>query len=113
MAGHQHILDTYGSIAVKSGQMLDAARNSDWARLIALEQDCRALTETLQRVDRGAALPDAAYLQRKAELIRKVLDDDAQIRKFTEPWMAQLEAYLGKARLAQRLRMAYAAGKDS
>jgi flagellar protein FliT len=113
MAGYENILDTYGSIAVKSGEMLDAAKNSDWVRLIALEQDCRALAETLKRADDGAARPDVAYLQRKAELIRKVLGDDAEIRKFTEPWMAQLAAYLGNARQGQRLRMAYDADKGS
>jgi flagellar protein FliT len=107
MTPHQHILDTYGTIAVKSGQMLDAARNNEWTRLIALEQDCRALTETLRRVDKDATYPDAAYLQRKAELIQKILADDAEIRKFTEPWMNQLAAYLGNARQEYRLRRAY------
>lgn len=110
MTGHDQILDTYGSIAVKSGQMLDAARNSDWVRLIALEQECRALAETLKRMDDGAAHPDTAYLQRKAELIRKVLADDAAIREFTEPWMGQLAFYLGNARQERKLRRAYESG---
>ena len=107
MSAYAQILDTYSSIAVKSGQMLDAAKNSDWVRLIALEQDCRALAATLKRADDGATRPDAAYLQRKAELIRKVLADDAAIRQFTEPWMVQLAAYLGNARQEYRLRRAY------
>jgi flagellar protein FliT len=107
MTPHQHILDTYGSIAVKSGEMLDAAKSSDWVRLIALEQDCRALAETLRRVDKEATHPDVAYLQRKAELIQKILADDAEIRKFTEPWMNQLAAYLGNARQQYRLQRAY------
>jgi flagellar protein FliT len=107
MAGYEHILDTYGAIAVKSGQMLDAARSGDWVRLIALEQDCRALADTLKRVDDAAIRPDAAYLQRKAELIQKVLSDDAEIRKFTEPWMNRLAVYLGTARQESRLQRAY------
>lgn len=107
MAGYEHILDAYGSIAAQSGQMLDAARNSDWVRLIALEQDCRALTETLKRVDDGASHPDTAYLQRKAELICKVLADNIEIRNLTEPWMAQLQNLLGSTSREQRLRQAY------
>ena len=110
MAANQHILDTYGSIAAKSGQMLDAARCSDWDRLIALEQDCRALAATLRRVDHGPTGADPAYLRRKAELIHKVLADDAEIRKYTEPWMNQLAAYLGNARQQYRLRQTYETG---
>jgi flagellar protein FliT len=110
MGACQHILDTYGSIAAKSGQMLEAARSSDWERLIALEQDCRALAATLRRVDHGASGADPAYLQRKAELIHKVLADDAEIRKYTEPWMNQLALYLGNARQQYRLMQAYEAG---
>ena len=107
MTGYENILDTYRSISVKSGQMLDAARNSDWDRLIELEQDCRALAADLKAVEAGAPRPDAAHLRRKAELIQKVLADDAAIREYTEPWMCQLSAYLGNARQESRLRRAY------
>ncbi len=106
MSEHEHILDIYGSISTKTGEMLDAARNSDWDRLVALEQDCRALIETLRRSDAGAGA-GARFVQRKVALLRKVLADDAEIRKFTEPWMTQLEAYLGNARQEYRLRRAY------
>jgi flagellar protein FliT len=106
MTGHQHILDTYGSISATTERMVDAAKNRDWDRLIALEKNCRALIETLKTADAGIS-PDALYVQRKAELIRKVLADDAEIRKFTEPWMTQLQAYLGNARQEYMLRRAY------
>lgn len=106
MNKHEHILDIYGSISAKTGEMLDAARNSDWDRLVALEQDCRALIETLRRSDAGGGA-GARFVQRKVALLRKVLADDAEIRKFTEPWMTQLEAYLGNARQEYRLRRAY------
>ena len=106
MADNGRNLDTYGSIAVKSGQMLDAAKNGDWPRLMAIEQDCRALAATLKRAEDGAACPDALYLERKAELIRKVLADDAEIRKFTEPWMTRLDTYLGNARQEYKPRRA-------
>ncbi len=107
MTEYKRILETYGTIAIKSGQMLDAARSSDWELLIALEQDCRALATELKRVEPGLAHPDAEHLRRKAELIQKVLADDAAIRAFTEPWMCQLAAYLGSARQESRLQRAY------
>jgi len=110
MAAYEQILAIYGSIAVKSGQMLEAARNGDWTRLIALEHDCRALAETLKRADDGAPCPDPAFLERKAALIHKVLADDAEIRKYTEPWMSRLADYLGSARQESRLRRLYENG---
>ncbi len=106
MTEQQHVLDTYGSISVTTGHMVEAAKSGDWDRLIALEQDCRALIETLKIAD-ASNNPDTPYLKRKAELIRKVLADDAEIRKFTESWMIQLEAYLGNARQEYRLRHTY------
>ena len=109
MSAHEHILDIYASIAEKTGQMLDAAKGSDWDRLIELEHDCSALIEKLKLTDAGADA-GARFVQRKVALIRKVLADYAEVRKFTEPWMTQLEAYLGSARREHRLRRAYAAG---
>ena len=106
MNEHDHILDIYGSISTKTGEMLEAAKSSDWDRLVALEQDCRALIETLKRTDAGAGA-GARFVQLRIAFIRKVLADDAEIRKFTEPWMARLETYLGSARQERRLRRAY------
>lgn len=108
MDAHEHILDVYASISTKTGEMLEAAKSSDWDRLILLEQDCRALIETLKQSDAGAEV-GARFVQRKIAFIRKVLADDAEIRKFTEPWMSQLEAYLGSARREYKLQRAYEA----
>jgi len=106
MNEQDHILDIYGSISDKTGEMLDAAQHSDWDRLIALEQDCRALIECLKDTDAGPAV-GAHFVQRKLAHIRKALADDAEIRKLTEPWMARLEAYIGSARRGRKLAQAY------
>jgi flagellar protein FliT len=108
MDEQEHILDIYGSLATVTGQMVDAAKRSDWDRLISLEHDCRSLIESLKRSDAGAKT-GAAYAQRKIALIRKVLADDAEVRKFTEPWMTRLEAYLGGARQERKLQRTYEA----
>jgi flagellar protein FliT len=106
MIEQEHILDLYGSIATVTGQMVDAAKSSDWDRLVALEHSCRALIEALKHSDAGAKT-GVHFAQRKIALIRKVLADDAEVRKYTEPWMTQLEAYLGGARQEHKLRRAY------
>jgi flagellar protein FliT len=118
MSRQQHHLDTYGEISATTGRMLEAAKNGDWDRLIALEQDCRALIQTLKLEDpipgstsnpnsSSSASASTPYLRRKVELIRKVLADDAEIRKLTEPWMTRLELLFGTARQEHRLRRAY------
>ena len=106
MAGHEHILAAYESISATTGHMLAAAKNGDWDRLVALEHDCRALVDTL-RSDAAAAPLEHDLRERKAEIIRKVLADDAEIRNLTEPWMAELQAFLGSAGRERMLRSAY------
>ena len=108
MNEQDHILDIYGSISDKTAEMVEAAKSSDWDRLITLEKDCRRLIECLKHTDAGPAA-GARFVQRKIAFIRKVLADDAEIRKFTEPWMTQLELYLGSARHEHKLHRAYGA----
>lgn len=113
MAAYEQILQTYDAMSAKTAQMVVAAKHGDWDRLIALEQDCSALVATLKRVDIASPHRDAIYVQRKVALIRKVLADDAEIRRYTEPWMTRLQAYLGSARQEQRLLRAYDGGYGS
>jgi len=110
MSSHEQVLEVYGSLSERTGHMLEAAKSSDWDRLIALEQDCRGLIERLKDIDVGALSPDPQYVQRKTEMIRKVLADDAEIRKHTEPWMERLQALLGNARQMNRLERTYGSG---
>ncbi len=106
MDQHEQILGLYVSISDKTGEMVEAARQSDWERLVALEQDCRGLTDDLRRADVGPA-EGKYFSERKFELLRKALADDAKVRECTEPWMAQLAQYLGSGRQQQRLQCAY------
>jgi flagellar protein FliT len=108
MTGTQ-IIATYEAILALTGEMLEAARNDDWERLVALEKDCKQLVDALIAEDKGGPR-DSDFLQRKAEIIRKVLADDAQIRNITEPWMAQLQKILGSAGREKRLHQVYGSG---
>jgi len=105
---YQHVLDLYVSISVKTGEMVEAARASDWDRLVLLEQDCRGLTDALRQADTSQA-EGRQFTQRKFELLRKALADDAKVRECTEPWMHHLTQYLGSARQQHRLQSAYGA----
>ena len=106
MNQHEKILGIYVAISDKTGEMVEAARKSDWDRLVALEQDCRGLTDQLRRADTAPA-EGKHFTERKFELLRKALADDAKVRECTEPWMHQLTQYLGSARQQHRLQSAY------
>jgi flagellar protein FliT len=84
--------------------MADAARAGDWEKLTGLEERCSALVSQLK-----SALPaklDRETQLQKAELIRKILADDAEIRAHTEPWMTNLRKFLGDARQERNVRQA-------
>lgn len=102
-------LATYESMGSISAQMVQAAQACDWERLAALERHCAALARRLEAAA-DAALPlDAALRRRKAELIRQILADDAEVRRHAEPWMEHVRQFLGGGARASSVRRAYGA----
>jgi flagellar protein FliT len=87
-------LETYEQIAMLSASMVAAARAGDWPRLLELEHQVARLADTLAGDGDGDRLA-AVDASRKATLIQQILDDDAEIRRHTEPWMERVRAYLG------------------
>ncbi len=100
------IIEVYESIQALTRNMLQAALDSNWDELAALEIKCRAMIERLIAAEPHDPL-NPAQQQRKIEIIRQVLEDDAAIRNLTEPWLAQLQHFLGSATQEQRLHQAY------
>jgi len=111
MMNGPQIITAYEAILAITGQMLEAARIGDWDRLVALEKDCKKRVEELIAENYGLPL-SSQFQQRKAEIIRKVLADDAEIRSITEPWMAQLQDFLGSAGRERKLSQAYVSGSS-
>lgn len=105
-----HILMTYERISLLTQQMLTAARSGEWDILVGLERDCSALFARLFSDENNR--PRSADFQRhKAQLIRSVLDDDAEIRLLVDPWLTQLSALIGHTDHQRRLSQAYRAGE--
>ena len=105
----EQVLSIYEDISRVTRQMLAAARSDDWDRLISLERDCNTqFAQLYTHRDSGSPNPD--FERRKAELIRSVLEDDAQIRLLVEPWLANLGALMGTTRQKQRLSTTYQNG---
>ena len=105
------MIQTYESILAVTGEMLEAARNADWDRLVEREQRCRQLVEGLMAMRNETAL-DVDARKRKAEIIRKVLADDAAIRDLTQPWLARLQHLMTSAGRERQLHAAYGAGRS-
>lgn len=88
--------------------MLAAAQNNEWDQLVALEQECRKLTDKLIANNTAHELILSEDLQQqKVKIIHQVLDNDAQIRSITEPWMKQLQNILNTTKCERNLQQAY------
>ncbi len=100
------ILTRYAEVASTSQRMLDAAREADWDSLVEAERECASLIERIRAMGGADALsPEARKL--RMSTIRKILADDAEIRRLTQPWLQKLEALLTGCDSERRLRDAY------
>ncbi|MBZ0131677.1 MAG: flagellar protein FliT [Rhodocyclaceae bacterium] len=99
-------LALYESMSALSAQMAEAAAACDWDKLTGLEKDCAGLASALKACDEPARLSDAERA-RKSDLIRRILADDAEVRRHAEPWMEQVKQFLGGGTRARTMRRAY------
>lgn len=105
ITGYQ-VISNYESLSAITSQMRDAAMQGQWDQLIDLEQQCSRHVATMKPVDTAVVL-DENTRQRKIQLIKKILTDDADIRNRTETWMGQLRNIMQSNRQEQRLQQAY------
>lgn len=83
-------LHLYEAIADLSRQMVEASRADDWPRVGALEDQCRAVIATMM-ASAAPRLPSRPERQRRIDLLRAILANDAIIRARSAPWLRQLE----------------------
>jgi flagellar protein FliT len=101
-------IEIYRQMSALSAEMVAAAQAQEWDRLVALEQVVSSLRNTLISEGDGADLP-AEERNLKAALIQRILDDDAEIRRHTEPWMEHVRQFLDSANNQRRIETAYGA----
>jgi flagellar protein FliT len=101
-------LELYENMHRLSSRMAEVARARDWEELSELERRVNDLRAGLQAsTDNPCSDIDLAH---KHRLIRRSLDDDAEVRRHTEPWMDQLGQLLGDSARRREILKAYAAG---
>lgn len=96
----------YEAILATTGKMLAAAQNNEWDELVSLEKECRQLTEILIKKNPEPIL-DRELLQKKVKIIHQILDENAQVRALTEPWVARLQDILSANGRTRNLQHAY------
>lgn len=102
----QEVLTVYETMVALTDQMLQAATQADWDRLVLLEQQCAAHVRQLKDNDNPPAM-EGASRARKVDAIRAMLEHDRQIRDLTTPWMAKLSALINSSGTERRLAQAY------
>ena len=84
------LLEFYEAIERASEDMLQAARDGDWDRVVKLEGACAVLISQLKHAARGKDLgPEEAQL--KSRIMQRILVNDAEIRHLAEPWLEDLD----------------------
>ena len=100
-------LELYEEICALSERMVGAAQRGEWDELVDLEQRVASLRDTLLHAEDDTQSPSDA--SRKRVLIQRILDDDAEVRRHTEPWMEQVRKFLGTGAQTRRVNEAYRA----
>jgi flagellar protein FliT len=87
------LLNYYEAIEQASHDMLQAARDGDWDRVVKLEGACALLISHLKHAAAKKALaPDEAQL--KSRIMQRIVINDAEIRQLAEPWLDDLDRLL-------------------
>ena len=100
------VLQCYAKALELTHAMLEAAKRSDWDRMIVLEKERTRVIDQLRHLDLDPGR-DTQTLSRKRELIRGILGCDEQIQILTQDWMRELREVLGSIRSEQRLSQTY------
>ena len=102
-------IELYEEMSLLSSRMAAAARASDWEHLIELEHGIRKLRDALLAIAEGENEPPVD-LARKHSLIQRILEDDAEVRRHTEPWMERIFYFLGDGSPRHELQLASTTG---
>ncbi len=84
------LIDYYKAIEDSSAKMLAAAKQEDWDGVVRYEGTCAVLIEQLRHCAKTEQL-DAISKAEKTKIMRRILNNDAQIRYLAEPWLAHFD----------------------
>lgn len=109
MTAASEVLAGYERLLHRSARMLSWAREGEWANLVQEESVYVVAVEDLKRLEVGCEM-DRDNLQRKADLLERILEQDAEIRQRLESRRDELSELIGNTRRRRDLSRAYRAG---
>ena len=95
-ASEHHLIGYYESIGRLSRSMVLAAESADWESLAAAERICGLLIERIQAFGDPDAQLGPGGRRRRLAILRNVLEDDAQIRRYTEPSLHRIDGWIAR-----------------
>lgn len=103
---NEAIMAIYEEVSEITTRMLAAAVSNEWEVLAQLEKECSSRVAVLEKHDTNSSLSEVQR-QQKMDLIKKILEDDRQIREITEPWMVKLSTMINHSNVSRKLNQAY------
>ncbi|OAM51254.1 flagellar synthesis protein [Methylovorus sp. MM2] len=100
--GQNTTVAIYESVAKITNQMLLAAQQQNWEKLAQLELDCAAYVKKLQNSDEESLSGRA--LERKVASLKKILEDDREIRNLVNPWEDKIAKIINTTHFDKRRR---------
>lgn len=92
------LLACYEALESASFDMLAAARDGQWDRVAQIEDAASRLIEQLRRRLRDDAL-DARDASAKLRIMRRIVENDAEVRYLAQPRLRRVDALLSGQRL--------------
>jgi flagellar protein FliT len=103
-------LGIYEEMHALSAQMVNAAQANDWDKPDRTGKPCDILRDKLMNEEGADSLVlSVAESAQKSAMIRKILENDAEIRRHVEPWMDSVRQFLGSQSQRRKMQHAYAA----
>jgi flagellar protein FliT len=106
--GTRQVIDDYEALAAVTHEMRIAAERGEWDQVLLLEQQCKQLIDSLKSADEPSLLDEASQ-PHNIKLIKKILEDDTEIRQRTQAWMSQLQRIMQSNRQEQKINQTYGA----
>jgi len=100
------VISLYEAVSRLTDQMLAAARDEDWILMSKLEADCSFYVDMLRKNEADVILTDSAR-DRKIEILKKILEDDKNIRNLADPALKRLSSMIKNTGTELKLAKAY------
>jgi flagellar protein FliT len=100
------IVQRYEAVAQLARKMLEAAQQGQWDELVELEQQRGTVVSELMADAAQSTIP-AEVADQVAELIKTILDMDAESSSLAQAWQDELKALLGSMGAERKISQAY------